>query len=320
MACMIVIRRFLIIVRHTYGAETFAQVRKFSSRLWAGLGFVKFGCDRSDCSLMAEAIPLAQMTSPRQSSSHQSSPRNSASLHDEERDTLLIHPPPTSSRTGAIWQIVAFTIVGLFIALGSAAFAYTLRGHVSKDFIHVPLPDLRDPSLLKYFGGMGPYIGLEYPPPPGQCRVSQVHMMARHGERYPTRHVGEAIASFASNISVGGFRDSLAFLNTWNLSDWIYAPELQLEQETLTGPAAGSTHMFTLGSQFRSRYGELWDFRSQGPVKVWSSDSTRVIHSAKYFASAFFGVNTPIQVEIIPETEQRSGNSLTTTYVPSSNK
>jgi acid phosphatase len=269
----------------------------------------------------SESIPLAKMAI---------SPRQSASLDQEERDTLLMHPETArSARTGAIWQILAFTAVGLVIALASAAFAYTLRTHNSQssnEFVHVALPDMSDPSLLKYFGGMGPYIGAEYNAPPSQCRISQVHMMARHGERYPTNHMGANIAAFAKNVSSAGknnFIDTLEFLNTWTLTspdNWLNTPEMQLEQETLTGPAAGSTHMFTLGSEFRSRYGDLWDFSSahhgDGGVKVWSSDSVRVIHSAKYFASAFFGVDVPTQMEVIPETEARWGNSLTTTYFP----
>jgi Histidine phosphatase superfamily (branch 2) len=256
----------------------------------------------------SESIPLTMMAS---------SPRQSISFDEEEGDTLLTHPEPQKlARTGAIWQIITFTAIGLFIALASAAFAFTLRGRMSRDeFTHVDLPDM-DASLLKYFGGMGPYIGGEYTPPPPNCRVSQVHMMSRHGERYPTRRMGTTLLAFAANVSgVGGFSNSIEFLNSWKLDDWINVPDSQLDQETLTGPAAGSTHMFTLGSEFRTRYNDMWNWTDSG-VKLWSSNSTRVIHSAKYFASAFFGVDVPTQVEVIPETSERWGDSLTTTYVP----
>lgn len=253
--------------------------------------------------------------------------RVSDSIDEEERDTLLTHldepPPKRSSTVGAVCQIAIFTVVGLLIALASGAFSYTLRSHIKDsgaDFIHAPLPRLRDPSLLKYFGGMGPYLGGKYVAPPDQCKVTQVHMMSRHGERYPTTHTGSIIAQFAKNISEasGDFTSRLEFLNEWTMAtdDWIYSLSDQLEQETLTGPAAGSMRMFTLGSEFRARYNDVWNFRDHAQIKVWSSDSTRVIHSAKYFSSGYFGVNTTVAVEVIPETSEQWGNSLTTAYVP----
>lgn len=241
-------------------------------------------------------------------------PRESNSIDEEERDTLLTHDQPHKSyRTlGAIWQVATFTAVGLLIALASGAFAYSLRGRLTSepDYIHAPLPEL-NPSLLKYFGGMGPYIGGEYIAPTKECKVTQIHMISRHGERYPTSNMGREIARFAENISGFSFNSKLTFLNDWNISQWLYSPEDQLDQETLTGPAAGSIRMFTLGSEFRTRYQDLWNFGGSD-VKVWSSDSGRVIDSARYFSSAFFGVGTSITVEVIPETLEQWGNSLTT--------
>jgi len=266
------------------------------------------------------------------------SPRTSSeSMEEGEREHLLTSsPPPASSspprpssphssplsrRCGAIWQVVIFTLIGLLIALASGFFAYTFHQHSEDhDFIHVPLPDLQDSSLLRYFGGMGPWIGWEYiPPPTDECKVTQVHMISRHGERYPTNGMGTKILQFAQNISTHtDFRDALKFLNDWTVQSdhWLYSPETQFEQETLTGPAAGSARMFTLGSAFRSRYYDLWDFgtTNEHGIKVWASDSLRVIHSAKYFSSGFFGIDVPVQVDVIPETAERWGNSLTTTY------
>src|SRR5271170_2384746 len=283
-------------------------------------------------------IPLTKMSS-------SSPPRHSLADEEEEEEedetlpsqaldehgTLLSHPlSPTTSRrrlAGALWQIISFTLIGLLIALASGAFAYSLRGRIrndDNDFLHVPLPGMRDPSLLKYFGGMGPFIGGEYVSPGDGCKVSQVHMIARHGERYPTLSMGLQIATFARNVSLqGGFSGSLRFLNGWDLESdgWLYAPGDQLEQETLTGPAAGSLTLFLMGEEFRGRYTDIWNFETMGNLsqtgglKVWASDSERVIHSAKYFSTAFFGVGTNVSVQLIPETRARWGNSLTTTYM-----
>ena len=172
---------------------------------------------------------------------------------------------------------------------------------------------------------MGPFIGGEYVSPGRGCKVSQVHMIARHGERYPTLSMGLQIAAFARNVSLqkGGFSGSLRFLNGWDLESdgWLYAPGDQLEQETLTGPAAGSLTLFHMGEEFRGRYTDIWNFETMGNLsrmgnmKVWASDSERVIHSAKYFSTAFFGVGTNVSVQVIPETRARWGDTLTTTYV-----
>ena len=136
-------------------------------------------------------------------------------------------------------------------------------------------------------------------------------------------------------------------MNDWSLESdgWLYAAGDQLDQETLTGPAAGSLTMFRLGEELRSRYPLLWNFEKMGnglgvprwngtsranvseelfnntredpvvesAVRVWASDSERVIHSAKYFSMAFFGILANISVEVIPETNARWGDSLTTT-------
>jgi acid phosphatase len=137
-------------------------------------------------------------------------------------------------------------------------------------------------------------------------------MISRHGERYPTRNVGNSLVRFAANISGFEFNSELSFLNDWKLGDWLSALKDQLEQETLTAPAAGSLRMFTLGSEFRARYPDIWNYKDRGPAKIWSSNSTRVIDSAKYFSSAFFGVSTNVTAEVIPETLEQWGDSLTT--------
>ena len=319
---------------------------------------------------MPSSIPLTKMsssstsskTSLRRQSLSEDDDDEEETLTSQERGTLLSHPSPLTPHAasrrrlaGAICQIVSFIAIGLLIALASGAFAYSLRGRLQgdddQDFIHVPLPEMRNPSLLKYFGGMGPFIGGEYVPPPEGCQATQVHMISRHGERYPTLSMGLQIAMFAQNVSrAQGFKGLLSFLNDWSLESdgWLYAPGDQLDQETLTGPAAGSLTMFRLGEEFRSRYPLLWNFEKMGngrgvpvwngtsrvdeseglfpstqgddvvnTVRVWASDSERVIHSAKYFSMAFFGVLTNVSVEVIPETSQRWGDSLTTTYSPS---
>lgn len=260
-----------------------------------------------------------------------SGPRESNSL-DEELDTLLVYnehpqqqPPPKRRRLRALAQMAGFTLLGLLIVVASGFLAYYTfhdDSPVDKvDFVHVPLPGMKNPGLLKYLGGLGPYIGGEYTPVPETCSVTQLHMISRHGERYPTHGMGVNIAAFAANIARApelNWNSDLGFLNGWTLATdgFMPFPEQQWDQETLTGPAAGSRTMFTLGNEFRTRYAGLWEWgNADERIRVWASNMTRVIDSAEYFAQGFFGINADVEYEIIPETADQWGNSLTTSLV-----
>jgi acid phosphatase len=97
------------------------------------------------------------------------------------------------------------------------------------------------------------------------------------------------------------------------MEEWIYLPREQFNQETLTGPAAGSVTMFNLGTEVRSLYSGLWNYISHGGGRsmrrVWSSPSQRVVDSAMYFALGFYG-KEEFEVQVIPETII-GGNTLT---------
>jgi acid phosphatase len=129
--------------------------------------------------------------------------------------------------------------------------------------------------------------------------------------------MGTVISQFARNISnsTTSFHGDLRFLQRWKMEEWIYLPGEQFNQETLTGPAAGSVTMFNLGTELRSLYPGLWNYTSHGGRRstrrrrVWSSPSQRVIDSAKYFALGFYGKDE-FDVQVIPETTI-GGNTLT---------
>ncbi len=107
------------------------------------------------------------------------------------------------------------------------------------------------------------------------------------------------------------FNGSLEFLN-----DWIYFtdnPERDFGQLTHTGPYAGTLSAFTAGVRLRTRYGDL--LPTNCTTRFWASDSERVIESARYFASGFFGLDWEsrgkAELEIIPETFERGADTLT---------
>ncbi|KAI0066193.1 phosphoglycerate mutase-like protein [Artomyces pyxidatus] len=118
---------------------------------------------------------------------------------------------------------------------------------------------------------------------PEGCSINQVHILHRHGARYPTG--GSAPAALAGRIhkaatATGGFTVSgpLSFLDTWTF---------KLGAEILT--PLGREQLYSLGVSSRVRYGEL--LKGFNDLPVWRTTSEeRMVDSALQFAAGFFGV------------------------------
>jgi acid phosphatase len=100
------------------------------------------------------------------------------------------------------------------------------------------------------------------------------------------------------------------------LSPNVSQDDTQLEQLTSTGPFSGTLGAFTTGVRLRTRYSHLIPHPSFNlTTKLWASDSQRVIDSARYFASGFFGLDwqtsSLADLEVIPEGEGMGANTLT---------
>lgn len=115
---------------------------------------------------------------------------------------------------------------------------------------------------------------------PDQCSLDQVHILHRHGQRYPTQ--GTSTETFARKLKeAANFEPSgqLAFLKEWNYP---------LGIEILT--PAGRLQLFQLGVSKRFMYGQLLD-RMKGRKPVFRTTSQdRMLHSALNFAAGFFGI------------------------------
>ncbi|KAF3017972.1 acid phosphatase pho5 [Penicillium rubens] len=174
-------------------------------------------------------------------------------------------------------------------------------------------------NVLHHLGGNGPWIenAGEGPAsnlaPPDGCSVDQVHLLSRHGERYPTPSAGSRHLQFLKRVNEIGLplNGSLEFLNNWTyFSD---KPERDFGELTSTGPYAGTLGAFRTGVIFRTRYVHLIpkDIRTH----LWASDSGRVIDTARHFASGFFGLDWEssgkAQLQIVPESFERGGDTLT---------
>ncbi|KAI1387370.1 phosphoglycerate mutase-like protein [Hypoxylon trugodes] len=162
-------------------------------------------------------------------------------------------------------------------------------------------------DITKYWGNLSPWYSLssaDYglpdtsPLAPEGCSVTQVHILYRHGARYPT--TGAAPAQFASKIANAtqeGLQVSgdLAFL-----ADWTY----KLGGELLT--PFGRSQEFLLGVQHRQLYGHLLNnFTEAGAIPVFRTESQdRMVKTAQNFAAGFFGVPEfldEVNIEILVE-------------------
>ncbi|KAF7318482.1 Phosphoglycerate mutase-like protein [Mycena chlorophos] len=183
-------------------------------------------------------------------------------------------------------------------------------------------------DVLHNFGNLSPWKSISAaswvldpvlvnssPSVPGDCALDQVHLVHRHGARYPSLITGNLPGEFAAdihalaqsgNLSVSG---PLAFLATW---------EYKLGAEILT--PFGRSELFDLGVGFRVNYGDLLEgFTDQLPV--WRTTSQeRMVDSALHFAAGFFGVQTYQQsYHQLIQIEEPGFNSTLSPYYDCSN-
>ncbi|KAH9926852.1 phosphoglycerate mutase-like protein [Amylocystis lapponica] len=143
---------------------------------------------------------------------------------------------------------------------------------------------------LRYFGNLSPWFSVggafglpdTSPQVPAGCDLTQVHLLHRHGARYPSD--GDSPSAFAALLQAKanstGFSASgpLEFLNTWTY---------KLGGEILT--PFGRQQLFDLGIAFRIKYGALLKGFTALPVFRTTSEA-RMVDSALNFAAGFFGV------------------------------
>ena len=164
-------------------------------------------------------------------------------------------------------------------------------------------------DIAKYWGNLSPWYsvssadyGLQDASPliPEGCNIVQMHLLYRHGARYPT--TGAAPSTFAQKLmnatKAGGFSvtGELNFL-----SQWAY----KLGAELLT--PFGRSQNFNLGVAYRQLYGQLLNnFTAAGTLPVFRTESQdRMVKTAENFAAGFFGVpeyQSQVNIEILVET------------------
>ena len=181
--------------------------------------------------------------------------------------------------------------------------------------------------MTQHWGNLSPYhpangFGVTDTDIPPDCEVSQVHVLHRHGQRFPTEALddGRNTQRFAykiGNASINGVLGAtgpLAFLEKY---------QYRLGLNTLT--ATGAQTLFSSGSNFWTQYGHLLYKQESGSVR-WSgllnvfpngtarpkplfrtTSQQRIYESARWWASGFFdnadggSSNTNYNLLIIPE-------------------
>lgn len=92
-------------------------------------------------------------------------------------------------------------------------------------------------------------------------------------------------------------------------------PSAEHDQLTNTGPYAGTLSSFAAGTRLRTRYLHLLtSIPSSQSTNFWASDCNRVIETARYFATGFFGLDwnsTRAKLQVIPETPDLGADTLT---------
>lgn len=114
---------------------------------------------------------------------------------------------------------------------------------------------------------------------PDQCSIKQVHLVSRHGSRYPISLENAKIFSKLKETKVK-FINDLGFLNGWQYTQGI---------ALLTN--LGNQQLFDKGVNFFFRYGKLFDINNPNKLVARSTSQSRMKNSALYFLNGFFGLD-----------------------------
>lgn len=229
-------------------------------------------------------------------------------------DTSIAHVNSTLFPPESVVGFPGVTQTGIEAAQAQTAPSYPYNTGAAKSWPLVwdqphNAPALGDKiDITRYWGNLSPWYSVssaDYGLPdaspliPQGCKTQQVHLLYRHGARYPTS--GAAPATFASKLRNatrdGGFRvtGELGFL-----SEWTY----KLGAELLT--PLGRSQSFNLGIEYRQLYGDLLNnFTEQKTLPVFRTQSQdRMVKTAENFAAGFFGVPEyldQVNIEILVE-------------------
>ena len=177
-------------------------------------------------------------------------------------------------------------------------------------------------SIFQFLDGSAPYFTFpqNYSIPkeiPEGCKIKQVQVFARHGERFPTKHAGKTLLKLWSKLSnySAQFNGSLEFLNN-NYKFFFTADEEELlvdesRSSNLWNPYMGTADARKHAGEFLEQYSELLE--KDANITAFCTNSNRVHETAENFIEAL-GDNYNFNLEIISEDGSQGANSLTPAY------
>ncbi|WFD30994.1 hypothetical protein MSPP1_002022 [Malassezia sp. CBS 17886] len=148
---------------------------------------------------------------------------------------------------------------------------------------------------------------------PERCELQQVHILHRHGARFPTSSAVEGAPLFGqviANASKAGKLNAtgeLAFLNQWNYS---LGAEVLVHQ--------GTQELFDAGVKHYYDYAKLLDGLPHRPI-VRTTSQSRMLDSARYWTLGFFGWDAPTKVDLEVLTEAKGQNNTLAPYYACTN-
>ncbi|KAH9066440.1 phytase [Lactarius vividus] len=189
------------------------------------------------------------------------------------RSTEKDHPPLLVNELSHLGKrrcrrTVPFLVLATFLGLSS-------RQGTDLPVDHVPDIGLPE-SLMRTWAQYAPYIPVaKYVPPPPMCTISQVHVLQRHGTRWPTSNAAARCKSAVDKLKrVKDYEeDYLVFLKnfTWDLGENDLLP-------------LGAKQSFDAGATAFDRYAHI--VSNDNPPFVRAASSTRVVDSATNWTAA----------------------------------
>ena len=149
---------------------------------------------------------------------------------------------------------------------------------------------------------------------PDHCEIKQVHILHRHGARYPTGGSSGGEYQFGDKVrnatKEGKLKASgdLEFLMHWNYS---------LGTEVLTH--VGAQELFDSGVKHYYQYAKLLENLTDHKPVIRTTSQSRMLDSARYWTLGFFGWDAPSKMHLEVITEDKSQNNTLAPNCVSSN-
>ncbi|GCB27498.1 3-phytase A [Aspergillus awamori] len=170
-----------------------------------------------------------------------------------------------------------------------------------------PIRGAKDRNIFHHMGILSPYypradgFGVDEFPRPKGSNITQMHMLHRHGSRYPNKDEGDDFANWIkaiTNATAHGavFKDELSFIH-----DWTYS----LGADMLT--TRGREDLLESGILNFFNYGHLYTPGTKIVARTTTQD--RMLKSAENFLAGFFHLDWDEHVNLLAMIEEKNFNT-----------